>query len=129
MGNCISKISKGCLFAFEEFLKNKTSLEKGRVRPGLERLTGGTNMRIYSIKGLSKKRNVGSITNWDVVEKPFFTHPVDRWWFFLHCEMRGWHVFCIPPLRILGLFCTLVSLLSLLPKFKKPASNKNDRVY
>ena len=55
MGNCISKISKGCLLALEEFMKNKTSFEKGRVMPGPDRLTGETYMRIHPIKGLSKK--------------------------------------------------------------------------
>ena len=64
MGNCISKISKDRLLALEEFMKNKTSFEKGKARPGLEFLTGGTYMRIHSIKGLSKEKNVCSITNW-----------------------------------------------------------------
>ena len=36
-------------------MKNKTSFEKGRTRPGLDRLTGGTYTKIHSIKGLSKK--------------------------------------------------------------------------
>ena len=58
MGNCISKISKDRLLAFEEFMQNKTSFEKGRVRPGLDRLTGGTYTRIHSIKGLSKKKRL-----------------------------------------------------------------------
>ena len=56
MGNCISKISKGCLFAFKEFMKNKTSLEKGRVRPGLERLTGGDKHEDLFYKGAFKKK-------------------------------------------------------------------------
>ena len=55
MGNCISKISKDRLLALEEFMKNKTSFEKGKVRPGLDILTRGTYTRIHSIKGLSKK--------------------------------------------------------------------------
>ena len=55
MGNYISRISKDRLFALEEFMKNKTSFEKGRIRPGLHRLTGGTYTKIHSIKGLSKK--------------------------------------------------------------------------
>ena len=50
MGNCISKISKDCLLDFEEFMKNKTSFEKGKVRLGFDMLTGGTNTRIHSIK-------------------------------------------------------------------------------
>ena len=36
-------------------MKNKTSFEKGKVRPGLDRLTGGTYTRIHSIKGFPKK--------------------------------------------------------------------------
>ena len=55
MGNYISRISKDRLFALEEFMKNKTCFEKGRIRPGLDRLTGGTYTTIHSIKGLSKK--------------------------------------------------------------------------
>ena len=55
MGNCIPRISKDRFFALEEFMKNKTSFEKGRIRPGLDRLTGGTYTKIHSIKGLSKK--------------------------------------------------------------------------
>ena len=70
MGNCISKISKDRLFALEEFMKNKTSFEKGKARPGLDILTGGTYTRIHSKKRFSKK-NVGPVTNWCVVERPF----------------------------------------------------------
>ena len=55
MGSCISKISKDRLLALEEFMKNKTSFEKGKARPGLDILTGGAYTRIHSIKGLSKK--------------------------------------------------------------------------
>ena len=55
MGNCISEISKDPLFALEEFMKNKTSFEKGKTMPVLDRITGGTYTRINSIKGLSKK--------------------------------------------------------------------------
>ena len=61
MGNCISKISKDRLLALEEFMKNKTSFEKGKTRPGLDILTGGTNTRIHSIKGLSKKKTFTSL--------------------------------------------------------------------
>ena len=61
MGNCISGMSKNFLLAFEEFMKNKTSFEKGRVRPGLDRLTGGTYTRIHAIKGLSKKETFSSL--------------------------------------------------------------------
>ena len=71
MENCISKISKDRLLALEEFMKNKTSFEKGKTRPGLDILTGGTNTRIHSIKGLSKKKTVYSIKNWCVVDGPF----------------------------------------------------------
>ena len=55
MGNCISKISKDRLLDPEEFMKDKTSFEKGKARPGLDRLTGGTYTKIHSIKGLPKK--------------------------------------------------------------------------
>ena len=71
MGNCISKISKDHPFALEEFMKNKTSFEKGRVKAGLDRFSRGKYARIHSIKGHSKKRIVCPITNWDLVEKPF----------------------------------------------------------
>ena len=56
MGNCISKISKDPLLAFEEFMKNKTFFEKGRIRPSLDRLTGETYTRIHSIKGFQRKK-------------------------------------------------------------------------
>ena len=36
---------------------------------------------------------------------------------------------CLPLPRILGLFSIFVSLLSLMSKFGKPASNKNDGLY
>ena len=55
MGNCISKISKDRLLDPKEFMKDKTSFEKGKARPGLDRLTGGTYTKIHSIKGLPKK--------------------------------------------------------------------------
>ena len=55
MGNHISGTCEDGLFVLEEFMKNKTSFEKRRVKPGLDRLTGGTYMRIHSIGGLSKK--------------------------------------------------------------------------
>ena len=35
-------------------MKNKTSLEKGKVRPGLDRLTGRTYTRIHSMKKYSE---------------------------------------------------------------------------
>ena len=71
MGNCISRIIKDRLLDLEEFMKNATSSEKVRVRPGLDSLTGRTYTRIHSIKGLSKKRSVCPITGRDVVEKLF----------------------------------------------------------
>ena len=46
MGNCISKISKDHFLGLEEFIKNKTSLEKGKVKPRLDRRTRGTYTRI-----------------------------------------------------------------------------------
>ena len=61
MGNCISKISKDPLLAFEEFMKNKTFLEKGRIRPSHDRLTGETYTRIHSIKGFSKKETLAPL--------------------------------------------------------------------
>ena len=42
IGNCVSRISKNHLLDLEEFIKNATSSEKGRVKTGLDRLTGGT---------------------------------------------------------------------------------------
>ena len=54
MGNCISKTFKGLFFAFEEGMKSKTSFENGRVRRGLDMVTGGTYMKLYSIKRYSK---------------------------------------------------------------------------
>ena len=58
MGNCISKISKDRLFALEEFMKSKASFEKRGVRPGLDRLTGGTNTRDPFHKGALKKNRL-----------------------------------------------------------------------
>ena len=37
-------------------MKNKTSFEKGKIRPGLDRLTWGTYIRIHFLKDLSKKK-------------------------------------------------------------------------
>ena len=54
MGNYISKNNKDHFFAFEEGMKNITSFEKGRVRRGLDMVTGGTYMNLYSIKKYSK---------------------------------------------------------------------------
>ena len=54
MGNYISEMSKDLLLDLEEFMKNATSSEKGKVRPGLDRFTGGTHTRIHSMKKYSK---------------------------------------------------------------------------
>ena len=88
MGNYISKISKDRLLAFEEFMKNKTSFEKGRKRPSLDRLTRETYTRIHSIQGLSKR-----LAHYKVAcgGEPFFTRFADRRRFFLHCEIRRWY--------------------------------------
>ena len=54
MRNCISRISKDRLLDLEEFMKNATSSEKGKVRPDLDRLTGGTYTRIHSMTKYSR---------------------------------------------------------------------------
>ena len=61
MGNCISKTSKDRLLGLEEFMKNATSVEKGKVRPGLDRLTRGNIYKDPFHEEVFK--NVGSITN------------------------------------------------------------------
>ena len=71
MGSCLSTISKDRLLGLEEFMKNATSLEKGKVRPSLDRLKRGDIYEDPFHKGTFKKRNVCSITNWGVVETPF----------------------------------------------------------
>ena len=53
-GNCISEFNKNRLLGVEEFMKNQTSFEKGKIRPGVDRLVGGTYARIHSIKKHSK---------------------------------------------------------------------------
>ena len=53
MGNCISKMNKDHFFAFEE-MKNFALFFKGNTRFGLDMLTGGTYMKLYSIKKYSK---------------------------------------------------------------------------
>ena len=55
MGNFISKISKDHFTGFEEEAKNKTFFEKGRVRRGIDMVTGGTYMKLYYIKKYSNK--------------------------------------------------------------------------
>ena len=55
MGNSISKINKDRFLGLEEFMKNNTIFEKGKIRPGLDRHVGGTYTRIYPIKKYSKR--------------------------------------------------------------------------
>ena len=54
MENCISKISNDRLLDLEEFMKNETSFERGKVRPVLDKLTGRTYTRIRSMKKYAK---------------------------------------------------------------------------
>ena len=54
MGNCISKISKDHLLTFEKEIKNFALFFKGNTRLGLDVVTGGTFMKLYSIKKYSK---------------------------------------------------------------------------
>ena len=58
MGNYISRISKGHFFAFEEELKNEIFFSKER-------------QEVSSKCVLGAFKSVCSITNWDVVERPF----------------------------------------------------------
>ena len=58
MGNYISKISKDCLLGLEEFMKNATSFEKGKLRPGLDRLTGGHIRESTPYRGFQKKKRL-----------------------------------------------------------------------
>ena len=58
MGNSISKISKDRLLGLEEFMKNKTSLEKGKAGPSLDRITGGTYTRIHFIRSFQKMKHL-----------------------------------------------------------------------
>ena len=53
MGNCISKAGKDHFFALEEEMKNKTFFEKEMARHGLDTVTGGTKMKLYSIRKYS----------------------------------------------------------------------------
>ena len=55
MGNCISKISKDRFFAIEELMKNDILFSNGRVRFDLDMLTGGTYMRLHSIKKIPEQ--------------------------------------------------------------------------
>ena len=93
MGNCISKISKDRLLALDEFMKNKTSLKKGKARPGLDMLTGVTYTR-----GASKKKNVCSTTNWGVVRRPFLKNKLTPKIFYV--ILKG-VVHCVSPFRII----------------------------
>ena len=44
MGNCISKINKDRFFVYEEYMKNKTSLEKERQAVPLKWVAEGEHM-------------------------------------------------------------------------------------
>ena len=55
MGNCISKINKDRFFAVEELMKNDILFSNRISRFGLDTLTGGTYMRLHSIKKIPKK--------------------------------------------------------------------------
>ena len=54
MENCISKISKNLILNLEEYFKNKTSFEKGKIRRGLDIIIGGGYTRIDSMSKYSK---------------------------------------------------------------------------
>ena len=49
MGNCISRINKELPLNIEEFMKNKTSLEKKEISRGLDIITGGGYARTHSM--------------------------------------------------------------------------------
>ena len=69
MRNCISKISKDRLLGLEEFMKNTTSSEKGKVRPGIDM---AYQENIYEDPFHEEVfKNVGFITDWCVVGRPF----------------------------------------------------------
>ena len=72
MGNNISRILKDHFLASEVGMKNKTYFEKGRVRRSTDMVTGGTYMKLYSKKKRKVFKSVGSIANWNGVEKTFF---------------------------------------------------------
>ena len=55
MGNCISKIKKDHFFAIEALMKNEILFSNGIIRFGLDMLTGGTYMRLHSIKKIPEK--------------------------------------------------------------------------
>ena len=55
MGNCISKINKGHFYVYKEYMRNKTSLEKGKTRRALEMGTrGGTHMGVQALLTFSE---------------------------------------------------------------------------
>ena len=69
MGNCISKIDKDHIFAFEEFMKNDILFSNGITRFKLEVVTGGRYMGVHSIKKFPEKI---TLAYWGVVvKKPF----------------------------------------------------------
>ena len=54
MGKCLLKINKDLFLNLEEYFKNKTSLEKGKIRRGLDIVTRGGYTRIHSMTKYSK---------------------------------------------------------------------------
>ena len=55
MGNCISKINKDHFFVYEGYVKNNTSLEKGKRRRAIEMgIKGGTYRGAHSLFRFSK---------------------------------------------------------------------------
>ena len=54
MGKCLLKINKDLFLNLEEYFKNKTSLEKGKIRRGLDIVTSGGYTRIHSMSKYSK---------------------------------------------------------------------------
>ena len=76
MGNCISKINKDHFFAIEEFMKNDNLFSNGIIRFGLDTLTGGDIYEASFHKKRSRKNSVCCITNWGMVEGPFFKNKL-----------------------------------------------------
>ena len=68
MGNYISRINKDHFFVIEEFIKNEVLFSNG-VK-GLP-LNGVLRKHIQEFIPQRSFKNVGSITNWDVVVKHF----------------------------------------------------------
>ena len=71
MGNCLSKVNKDYFFAFEEEMRNDTSFFKGKAGSDLEKAIRGKTYMVPFHKEVFKYNNVGSITNWGVVERTF----------------------------------------------------------